>query len=97
MGTTLREVFVVEFPCGAFRMARTRKGAQQVGDQVAADRTCCAKGHDSWEVRRVPAVRHRATRSERWSFDRQKTRAVVRALARECARIRRRRWLPTVA
>jgi hypothetical protein len=50
MGTTLREVFVVEFPCGAFRMARTRKGAQQVGDQVAADRTCCAKGHDSWEV-----------------------------------------------
>ena len=65
VATTLREVFVVEFPCGAFRVSRTREGAKEIGDQIAANQVCCERGHDSWEVWRFVSDRCTAMRPTR--------------------------------
>lgn len=44
------EVFLVVFPCGAYRCCRTRDGAEREGNLLANDRACCERGHDSFEV-----------------------------------------------
>jgi len=48
--TPPREVFLLVFPCGAYRCCRTRDGATSTGNAMALDRTCCERGHDSYEV-----------------------------------------------
>jgi len=44
------ELFLLIFPCGAYRCVRTREGAVSVGQRMANDRVCCERGHDSFEV-----------------------------------------------
>lgn len=54
------ELYVVIFPCGAYRCCRTRDGAVQEGRRIADGRTCCERGHGSFEVhtyRSYPAGR----------------------------------------
>ena len=45
-----KDLFVVIFPCGAYRCCRTRDGATSTGNEIAKDGTCCNRGHDSYEV-----------------------------------------------
>lgn len=44
------ELFLLLFPCGAYRCCRTRDGAKEEGQRMAEGRTCCERGHSSWEV-----------------------------------------------
>ncbi len=85
---SVREVFVVEFPCGAFRVSRTREGAKEIGDQIAANQVCCERGHDSWEVWRFVSDRCTVgSRRARSACDAETTGARV-ACAEQAARRR---------
>jgi hypothetical protein len=46
----IQTVYVLEFPCGAFRTFRSRLAAVSRGDVIADERTCCAHGHDTYRV-----------------------------------------------
>jgi hypothetical protein len=46
----LVEIFVTVFPCGAFRAVRTEQAAISTGAAMAAERVCCGKGHDTFQV-----------------------------------------------
>lgn len=52
----LSELWITEFPCGAFRVARTQMGAEQSGQMVVTERSCCNRGHSTFEVVRFSRV-----------------------------------------
>jgi hypothetical protein len=48
--TTLSELYVIEFPCGAFRCLRTYDVAVDLATVMAKEQSCCLKGHSTFEV-----------------------------------------------
>jgi hypothetical protein len=44
------ELYVVTFPCGAFRAVRTMLGAQRIAQETIKDGTCCPRGHTGYVI-----------------------------------------------
>ena len=50
------ELFVVVFPCGAFRTCRTQDAAEHEGLVITSELSCCRQGHRSFEIWRYDAA-----------------------------------------